>query len=393
MGIHNAERGLFDLMRGQPLYVIGSESEGGSVVLAAAVEGLSASVIERLRQADSGRLRLAVTNSRARAMGLATNGRIPQNGRIPGPSIRRTSDPSPVCLELPTDANAQRILRLSTAVGKYGSDAVRLDGASEVEASALTLARIGRLLPAVVCAAVPRERLPPPRETEEDSAILRVSTSEVQALSSGSGLEVTRVTEAPVPLEEAEDARVVLFREAGGLFEHVAILIGEPESWPDPVPARLHSACLTGDLFGSLKCDCGEQLRGSLRVFAERGGGVLLYLAQEGRGIGLGNKLRAYALQEAGLDTVDADCTLGFGADERSYEVAVQMLRNLGIERVQLLTNNPEKVGALQRGGIDVVEREPLHGTLNRHNLPYMQAKVRRAGHWLEDMLETKVRR
>ena len=122
-------------------------------------------------------------------------------------------------------------------------------------------------------------------------------------------------------------------------------------------------------------------------MFTAGGGGVLLYLAQEGRGIGLGNKLRAYSLQHSGLDTVDADGVLGFGADERRYRAAVEMLRHLRVERVLLLTNNPGKVEALRDGGIDVVERKPLFGTLNRHNLPYVKAKVDRAGHWLGDML------
>ena len=167
----------------------------------------------------------------------------------------------------------------------------------------------------------------------------------------------------------------------------MAVVIGDRGRWPDPVPVRIHSACLTGDLFGSLRCDCGEQLRRSLRIFAAEGGGVLLYLAQEGRGIGLGNKLRAYSLQQQGLDTVDADCTLGFGADERLYDAAIEMLRHLQIDRVRLLTNNPEKVRALQDAGIEVVKREALYGTLNRHNLAYVKAKVSRAGHWLGEFL------
>ncbi len=387
--MHKAERGLFDLMRGRPLYVTAPSPEPKqSAVLVAAVEGLDGPIVEELRRLAPVPLRLALTDSRARAMGLVTApGSTSSNGGAPAlPSPNGDRTPS-LSLGLPADATASGILRLSTSVGKYRSQTVDLRDASEAEAAALTLARIGRLLPAVVCAAVDTEGRLALAESMSDGAVLEVTSEDIEAMSSGPGLDVARVTEAPVPLEEAEDARVVLFREAGGLFEHVAILIGEPEEWPDPVPARLHSACLTGDLFGSLKCDCGEQLRGSLRVFAARGGGVLLYLAQEGRGIGLGNKLRAYALQEDGLDTVDADCILGFGADERTYEVAVQMLKNLGIGRVQLLTNNPDKVRALQRGGIEVVEREPLHGTLNRHNLPYVRAKVHRAGHWLEEML------
>jgi len=188
-------------------------------------------------------------------------------------------------------------------------------------------------------------------------------------------------------LPEAEDARFILYREASGFREHVAVLIRPPDRWPDPVPVRIHSACLTGDLFGSLRCDCGEQLRASVRLFAERGGGVLLYMSQEGRDIGLANKLRAYRLQAAGLDTIDADETLGFGADERGYGAAVEILRTLGVRRVVLLTNNPEKVDALRAAGVDVADRLPLFGTLNPHNRPYVEAKVDRAGHWLHDML------
>ena len=391
--MQKVERGLFDLMRGQPLYVTAPDAPfDRSTALVVAVEGLQASTIEQLRRLSPGPLRLALTQSRAHAMGLAAHLVTSNaNGSVPVPRNPNGGQLSPLSLSLPAEADPEEILRLSTSVGKYQPGTVEVRRGSVAEAAALSLARLGRLLPAVVSADVGRNGEPALGKALAEGTIIEVAAEEIESMSGGRGLEVVRVTEAPVPLEEAEDARVVLFREVGGLFEHVAILIGNPEDWADPVPARLHSACLTGDLFGSLKCDCGEQLRRSLRMFASREGGVLLYLSQEGRGIGLGNKLRAYALQEQGLDTVDADCTLGFGADERTYEVAVQMLKNLEIRRVQLLTNNPEKVQALEKGGIEVVDREPLHGTLNRHNLPYVQAKVRRAGHWLEDMLSGKV--
>jgi GTP cyclohydrolase II len=267
------------------------------------------------------------------------------------------------------------------------AEAVDLRAASASEIGGLTLARLGQLLPAVVSVPVHPARARVLDVPLASGAILSVTTAQIDVLAGNVKVEVTRVSDGPVPLEEAEEARFVCFREANGFLEHVAILVGSREQWPDPIPVRLHSACLTGDLFGSLRCDCGQQLRGSLRVFAARGGGVLLYLAQEGRSIGLGNKLRAYALQEQGLDTVDADCTLGFGADERRYDAAVEMLRHLRIDRIQLLTNNPDKVRALQAAGITVVDRLPLYGTLNRHNLPYVKAKVDRAGHWLADML------
>jgi GTP cyclohydrolase II len=144
---------------------------------------------------------------------------------------------------------------------------------------------------------------------------------------------------------------------------------------------RLHSACLTGDLFGSLRCDCGEQLRTAVRRIAELGGGIQLYLDQEGRGIGLANKLRAYAIQDTGLDTLDADRHLGFRADERSYGVAAAMLGSLGVGPVQLLTNNPQKIAALRELGIDVIGRLSLITSTNVHNERYLRAKRERAGH------------
>ena len=152
-------------------------------------------------------------------------------------------------------------------------------------------------------------------------------------------LELRRISEAEVPLAQAEQSRFVLFREGDGLDEHVAVLIGQPMDWPDPLPVRLHSSCLTGDIFGSLRCDCGEQLHRSVGTIREMGGGVLLYLAQEGRGIGLANKLRAYTRQDAGLDTVAANHALGFPDDQRDFTIDVELLRQLDIYRIVLLTN------------------------------------------------------
>lgn len=191
---------------------------------------------------------------------------------------------------------------------------------------------------------------------------------------------LTLAARAPVPLLDDADAEFVVFRGTDGLKDQVAIVVGQPDA-NDAVPIRLHSACLTGDLFGSLKCDCGEQLRRAVQSFAESGGGVLLYLDQEGRGIGLGNKMRAYALQSDGYDTVDADAVIGYGADERRYEIAAQMVALLGYKRVSLLTNNPRKIAALSAQGIEVADRIALVGTVNPHNERYLKAKVERSGH------------
>jgi GTP cyclohydrolase II len=150
---------------------------------------------------------------------------------------------------------------------------------------------------------------------------------------------------------------------------------------------RLHSACLTGDVFGSRRCDCGDQLRLALPQLEQHGGGIILYLEQEGRGLGLANKIRTYQLQDAGLDTVDANTVLGFDDDERDYGVAVRMLQVLGCTRVRLLTNNPAKLEGLSHAGIDVSGRVPLHGPINSDNRRYLTAKATRAGHKLDHIL------
>ena len=370
--MHEAERGLFDLQRGRPLCVRALGDHGAAcTVLLATVEGLSPKNLKQIQDIGDGRICLVVTGYRAEAMGLTS----PDHGR------------AAVSLALSGPVTPDEILNLSSSTGNYRIGSVDVRQASPPEVGGLTMARLGRLIPAVVAVTVGESTASDVRELVESGAVLSVTTSQIDAMASAVRVEVTHVSDGPVPLREAENARFMSFREANGILEHVAVIIGDRSNWPDPIPVRIHSACLTGDLFGSLRCDCGEQLQGSLRVFSSRGGGVLLYLAQEGRGIGLGNKLRAYVLQQEGLDTVDADCMLGFGADERRYDAAVEMLRHLDVRRIQLLTNNPEKVRAVRESGIEVVEREALYGTLNPHNQRYVKAKVQRSGHWLGEML------
>ena len=193
--------------------------------------------------------------------------------------------------------------------------------------------------------------------------------------------DLQMVTRARLPMSAAEEAEIVGFRDLGSKEEHVALLIGQPTGRPPLV--RLHSECLTGDVFGSLKCDCGPQLDAAIAAIAQEGWGILLYLRQEGRGIGLINKLRAYALQDQGFDTVDANTRLGLAVDARDFGVAARMLQLLGQDRVRLLTNNPAKVAALAAGGIAVVERVPHALPPNRHNERYLATKRDRTGHQL----------
>jgi GTP cyclohydrolase II len=378
--MHDAERGLFELGRGRPLLVTKPDGQESEPTLVATVEGLTLETLTQIQQFHNKPVRLVVTHHRAEVMGfthaIGAACNPPTHQRGGGVSIGLTDEIRP-----------DQILHLSSARETYTTDSLDLRAASAPEAGGITLARLARLLPAIVSAPVDADKVPALRTFLENGSILAATTAHIDAMTADSPVALTHVSDGLVPLAEIEDTRFMLFREANGIFEHVAVLIGSREHWPDPVPVRIHSACFTGDLFGSLRCDCGEQLRGSLRHFAAHGGGVLLYLAQEGRGIGLGNKLRAYSLQQQNLDTVEADNTLGFDDDERQFDAAVQMLQHLQIERVQLLTNNPNKVQAVQDAGIQVIDRQPIYGTLNDYNLSYVKTKATRSGHWLSELL------
>lgn len=240
-------------------------------------------------------------------------------------------------------------------------------GCDEGARAALTLARRSGLLPAFFIGG----------STEEDG--LSLTSGDVEAVDHALTLSIA--ARAKLPTRFAEQAEIVAFRSAEDAAEHVALLIGAPHGEPPLV--RLHSECLTGDVLGSLKCDCGSQLDAAIEAMAAAGWGILLYLRQEGRGIGLVNKLRAYALQDQGFDTVDANLRLGFADDERDFTVAAAMLKRLGQDRVRLLTNNPRKAAGLEAAGIRVVEQVPLRITSNPHNAAYLETKKSRSGHRL----------
>jgi GTP cyclohydrolase II len=231
--------------------------------------------------------------------------------------------------------------------------------------AALRLTRLAGLLPALFIGGV--------------GEAARVTAAEIMAASSSGSLRIA--SRAKLPTRHAEKAEIVAFRSEDDAAEHVALLIGAPTGEPPLV--RLHSECLTGDVLGSLKCDCGPQLDDAIAAIEASGWGILLYLRQEGRGIGLVNKLRAYSLQDQGFDTVDANLRLGFGDDERNFAVAARMLERLKQAEVRLLTNNPRKVSGLEAEGIKVSERVPLRAGANPHNQAYLDTKRRRSGHQL----------
>jgi GTP cyclohydrolase II len=236
----------------------------------------------------------------------------------------------------------------------------------ETGRAALDLARSAGLLPALWL-------------LDAKAAALNVSTTDIARERSQPSVEI--VARAKLPLDDMPSTQIVAFRASDDGQEHVALVIGAFGGQPPLV--RLHSECLTGDVFGSLKCDCGPQLKEALHIIGNAGGGVLLYLRQEGRGIGLANKIRAYSLQDRGLDTVDANQRLGFADDARDYGHAAAMLRGLGIDEVRLLTNNPAKVAGLEAAGIRVVERVAHHMPANPHNADYLATKRKKSGHLL----------
>jgi GTP cyclohydrolase II len=251
--------------------------------------------------------------------------------------------------------------------------------APDSAAAALALGKLARLLPAMVAAPV----RPGWASLPAGSDLLSVPADDLLAYPGLLAASLSKVAEVAVPLDGAPDARLIAFRALDQGIEHMAILVGDPAASAAPL-VRIHSECFTGDLLGSLRCDCGPQLRGAILRMAEEGTGAVLYLSQEGRGIGLINKLRAYTLQDNGLDTLDANRALGWQADERNFQIAAAMLRALNMPRIRLLTNNPEKLASLAACGIDIAERVPHAFEPNGINDAYLSTKALRFGHLLD---------
>jgi len=357
------ERALAELRRGAAVILMDDDGEGSAVAVAAAE--CARSVGDMV--AATGSIPVCVIPaSRATALSL-THG---ETGNVALPCHGAG--------EMKFDPE------LARAIAGLNEDAtlpasVPVTTADRLQDTAVELVKLARLLPAALVARITGD--PATWARSEDALVLRTADIRLYRKLVDRPDSVL-AAKAPVPLEGAEDTMVYAFRPVDGGKEHLAIVIGNPVK-DGPVLTRLHSECLTGDLLGSLRCDCGDQLRGSIHAIAAAGGGVLLYLAQEGRGIGLVNKLRAYRLQDEGFDTIDANERLGFDADERVYHPAAAILQALGFNKVRLLTNNPAKVKGLSACGIEVVERVPHSFPANGHNETYLRTKAARAGHLL----------
>ena len=359
------ERAIAELRRGDPVLLWDTE---GQAALVLAAEQAGDESLARLDALSEGRIHLVLTGRRAHALGL-------------GQANAGSEAESVVAIEV-SDLRARAIVELADPTGgpRGPLGALTLGAVPEaLGAGAVDLAKLARLLPAALL--VTRDLGgEAPRSWAAAHDVPALATSEIGAYRFAGARALTRVAEARLPLAEADNTRVIAFRPGDGGLEHLALVIGEPRHY-ESVLVRLHSECFTGDLLGSLRCDCGDQLRGAIAAIHDAGRGVLLYLSQEGRGIGLVNKLRAYQLQDRGADTAEANEQLGFDADERIYLPAAGMLRQLGFGQVRLLTNNPDKVAALARCGITVEERVPHAFPSNAHNDFYLATKASRFGH------------
>ena len=339
------------LRRGRPVLV--HSTEASAIILAC--ETIRHDMLAWLQGRPSGDTILAITGRRGTALGLIKSNRdairIAVRGELDAETITCLIDPS---AEVPSGLDLSRLEVLPP---------------QEIDRACIALVKFAGLLPAVV--------LPPPDQAASEP-VLSINTADISLDAAAAPLLIRNDT--PVTIPDIGNARAIVFQSLSDGVEHLVIVIGQIDT-DQTVLTRLHSECLTGDLLGSLRCDCGEQLRGAIAEIARHGNGVLLYLAQEGRGIGLINKLRAYRLQDQGYDTIDANLQLGYEEDERSYVPAAQILGLLGIWRIRLMTNNPKKVDAVKRLGINVTEQVPHIFPSNRHNSAYLHTKAIRSGH------------
>jgi GTP cyclohydrolase II len=347
------ERAVSELRFGRPVIF----GDGNRSLAVMALDAVTPSLYDQFAAVVGGDHRLLLTRQRANRLG-----------------IRTLTDIS-VSLK---DVSFDEASRLS-----YALDAKRPSewlAADPLTTQSAELARTALLLPAMICADV----------TEKQALFSACCSLHADRLSATGAQrqEFQQVVRTRVPLKDHGDCDFVVFRGGLAQKDQVAIVVGKPDV-SKPVPIRIHSSCITGDLCGSLKCDCGDQLRNGLDLLRQAGGGVLVYLDQEGRGTGIGAKMRAYGYQHLGLDTIDADAELGLAEDHRRYEAALAMLRLLSIKEVVVFTNNPTKIAALRDGGITVHARTAVTGRVTSENENYLRTKTLRAGHMLD--LETLV--
>lgn len=357
----SVERAASDLRRGGSVVV----SSGEQTILITSAELITNSRLAKFMDLSAGKALVGLTYNRANILKIS-----PRSGNVALVRINDHMDSAVIASMADPADDLMKVMQGPFKISETSPETMHDAG--------IKLCKIAKLLPAAIFSS-PIEN---GAKWAEQNNTLLVQADDVLAHTLNDALSLNIVTSAKVPLAGAEKSTMVAFRPDDGGTEHFAIIIGDPPR-DKPVLTRIHSECFTGDLLGSLKCDCGEQMRGAIKYMNEQGAGILLYLAQEGRGIGLINKLRAYHLQDQGFDTVDANERLGFLSDERIFEPAAEMLKKMGYSNVSLLTNNPNKVSGLEACGITVSARVEHKFPSNNHNDLYLQTKKKRSGHLL----------
>jgi len=359
LGLTNQEvlmRARADLRLGIPIVLAGKEND----VILAPTENLNQTRLEQFKRLDKNAF-ILITARRAKTLKCPVYegnfARIKLNKETSSANLQAISDPS---LDLKNPFQGPFKIIRETSL--------------KIENEALLLLKSAQLLPAAVVSRVHNGA-----EFSEKFRLTYLTTKIVSGMSTGSKRIADTIT-AHLPTERAKTTQFHIFKPLISGEEHYAIEIGKIDR-KKPVMVRIHSACFTGDVLGSLKCDCGPQLHTATRLINESGSGILIYLNQEGRGIGLANKIRAYSLQDQGFDTVEANHRLGFEDDERNFELGASILKEMRVGAIQLITNNPTKISTMAKYDIIVTERIPLVVGKNKTNLKYLETKVKKSGH------------
>jgi len=363
---NTAHRAIADLRRGAPVLFLSKSGYAGIVKPA---EQVSTDSLRDLAEASQSMPYLLITAQRARAIGLN-----PKEG-VQACSILISEDVGPneilqLIGDLPIKIDPKKLTILP-------------EGENSMAVLVLMLMRSARLMPAALAAHIPDQDARSLNRWAEDRGYIMISENTIRSFEETSAALLREAARAKLPIKGAENSEIAIFQPKDGGTEHFVLIINSADQHEAPL-VRIHSQCITGDLLGSLKCDCGDQLQMAIQQMSKAGGGLLIYLAQEGRDIGLVNKLRTYALQDEGLDTVDANHAIGFETDHRFYLPAAAMLKLLGKSKIRLLTNNPDKIAQIEDCGITVDERIPLITSTNPHNDGYLNTKKTRTGHLID---------
>lgn len=364
-------RSISELRRGGQVVV--SDSKTGMSVLLKAAEMIESDTVNELSVITSSRPSIIISSNRANALNLDSNN-------------------FPCSITIDKDWTIDDVLSICMPLHKHKKpnlNGVIFEKQNNITSICLLLLRQARLLPAGLISIVSNVEIENLSEWANKKNIIYIEDEDIKSFEKINAESLSIAVRTKVPLEATEKCEIVVFRPKDGGNEHFCLLIGKSRyalsdiNYPHNPLVRIHSQCITGDILDSLKCDCGQQLKNSIKLMAKADEGILIYLAQEGRDIGLLNKLRAYTLQDVGMDTVEANLNLGFNDDERLYYPVKEMLNLLGVESIKLITNNPKKIMHMETLGINVSERIPIKITPNKHNKKYLNTKSSKSGHLL----------